>query len=474
MDYLSTANRDILVTEDGSFTQRYVYDENSTRISAEYGYAAGTKRGEGGENLQSDFAANDVRKVWYRASHLGSTLFAVDENGKVISHTIYDPWGNPLTETYTDTNFSGIDNSNNYTGYTWDEVLDLYFAQNRFYDPADHRFTQEDPIKDGENWYAYCGNNPCIIIDVSGLDSYIFYDPVMFDDRDMKKYAEMMQKDVKKKFGGTVHVIATSTKDQFIRDWNSMGNNGKNKIDSVTLICHGNRSYMWIYAQANNLSKKENAYSDLFTNDLNKQTIGYFFILSCNIGNSQYDNSNDNLAMQIVRSKHIFEGGVVASDLYVWSNPNSTSQKSGNKKYDKNNNQIYDPDGDGFKLYKWNGSKKTVDITQIGHEFKTFAALIDAARKANPNKNTPTKSNTTNQSLKKGATGTITGTNVNLRKKAGTSADIIGMVQRNDSFTYNSSASANSMTWYKVKMTSGSLKGKTGYVASQFTAITKK
>ena len=79
------ANRDILVTEDGSFTQLYVYDENSTRISAEYGYAAGTKRGEGGENLQSDFAANDVRKVWYRASRLGSTLFAVDETGKVIS-----------------------------------------------------------------------------------------------------------------------------------------------------------------------------------------------------------------------------------------------------------------------------------------------------------------------------------------------------------------------------------------------------
>ena len=111
MDYLSTANRDILVTEEGSFTQRYVYDEDGTRISAEYGYAAGTKRGEGGENLQSDFAANDVRKVWYRTSHLGSTLFAVDETGKVISHTIYDPWGNPLTETYTDTNFSGIDNA---------------------------------------------------------------------------------------------------------------------------------------------------------------------------------------------------------------------------------------------------------------------------------------------------------------------------------------------------------------------------
>ena len=92
--------------------------------------------------------------------------------------------GNPLTETYTDTNFSGIDNSNNYTGYTWDEVLDLYFAQNRFYDSADHRFTQEDPIKDGENWYAYCGNNPAITVDTYGLAAtnvrYVYGDDVNF------------------------------------------------------------------------------------------------------------------------------------------------------------------------------------------------------------------------------------------------------------------------------------------------------
>lgn len=169
VDYLSVANRDILVTEEGSFIQRYVYDEDGTRITAEYSYASGTKRGEGGEKLQSDFATNDVHKVWYRTGHLGSTLFAVNKTGKVISHTIYDPWGNPLAETYTDTNFSGIDNANNYTGYTWDEVLDLYFAQNRFYDPANHRFTQEDPIKDGENWYGYCGNNSVNYSDWTGF-----------------------------------------------------------------------------------------------------------------------------------------------------------------------------------------------------------------------------------------------------------------------------------------------------------------
>ena len=111
---------------------------------------------------------NDVSKVWYRTSLLGSTLFAVDADGEVISHTVYDPWGNPLTETYTDANFSGLDNANNFTGYTWDEVLGLYFAQNRFYDAENHRFTQEDTIKDGATWYGYCRNNPLIWVDPFG------------------------------------------------------------------------------------------------------------------------------------------------------------------------------------------------------------------------------------------------------------------------------------------------------------------
>ena len=178
VDYLSEANRDILVTEDGSYTQRHVYDENSRRISAEFNYADGTARGttnakgEYGENLQSDFAAQDIRKVWYRTSHLGSTLITVDEAGTVIGHTIYDPWGAPLTETYPDANFAPLDNANNFTGYTWDEVLGLYFAQNRFYDAADHRFTQEDPMRDDTNWYVYCGNDPLNYIDPYGYSEF--------------------------------------------------------------------------------------------------------------------------------------------------------------------------------------------------------------------------------------------------------------------------------------------------------------
>jgi RHS repeat-associated protein len=124
---------------------------------------------EYGENLTSDFAVNDISKVWYRVSATFSTLFAQDANGDVISHMIYDPWGSPLIETYTDANYSGLDNLNNFTGYTWDEVLGVYYAQNRFYDADEHRFTQQDPVKDGGNWYVYVGNNPLIATDPWGM-----------------------------------------------------------------------------------------------------------------------------------------------------------------------------------------------------------------------------------------------------------------------------------------------------------------
>lgn len=170
VDYLSDAYRDIFVAEEGSYTQRFVYNENGVRVTAEFGYAPNTQRGEGGENLQSDIAVG-LGKIWYKNSQIGTAVYAVDSDCKTVSHMIYDVWGEPQRETYTDTNLSGIDALANFTGYTWDEVLDLYFAQNRFYDPADHRFTQEDIVKDSLNWYAYCDNNPTLRVDPWGLET---------------------------------------------------------------------------------------------------------------------------------------------------------------------------------------------------------------------------------------------------------------------------------------------------------------
>jgi RHS repeat-associated protein len=56
-----------------------------------------------------------------------------------------------------------------YTGYNYDRVLDKYFAQARFYDPVNKRFTQPDPIQSGANLYAYVDNNPITYIDPLGL-----------------------------------------------------------------------------------------------------------------------------------------------------------------------------------------------------------------------------------------------------------------------------------------------------------------
>ena len=43
------------------------------------------------------------------------------------------------------------------------------YLRARYYDSATGRFTSEDPIKDGLNWYVYCGNNPVAFWDYSGL-----------------------------------------------------------------------------------------------------------------------------------------------------------------------------------------------------------------------------------------------------------------------------------------------------------------
>ena len=172
-DYTSIANRDIMVYEEGSYIQRYVYGLNGERTSAEFSYYPETERtadlSNPGENPASDFAAVDIQKIYYFRNLLDSTMLAMDRNGDVISHVMYDEWGKPLTEPRLDHNFSGIKNINNYTGYTYDYILEIYFAQNRFYNPDTRQFTQQDPIKDGMNFYQYVGGNPLVFVDWFGL-----------------------------------------------------------------------------------------------------------------------------------------------------------------------------------------------------------------------------------------------------------------------------------------------------------------
>ncbi|MCL1858451.1 MAG: hypothetical protein FWF92_04385 [Oscillospiraceae bacterium] len=146
-----------------------------------------------------------------------------------------------------------------YCGEYYDSETSTLYLRARYYDPRTGRFTQEDPVGSGLNWYTYCNANPILFIDPWGLDSYVFYDPN--DDINLtnlapfvtKDKAELLAKELKELYGTDVHVIAIqgyyyidgtgeikymTAAEFFEQQWNEMGSND-NPIDCVALYFHG-------------------------------------------------------------------------------------------------------------------------------------------------------------------------------------------------------------------------------------------
>ncbi|WP_350340383.1 RHS repeat-associated core domain-containing protein [Candidatus Merdisoma sp. JLR.KK006] len=60
-----------------------------------------------------------------------------------------------------------------FTGHIYDTILDIYFAEARFYDANNRTWLAMDPIKDGLNWYQYCYRNPTTYWDPLGLEGAV-------------------------------------------------------------------------------------------------------------------------------------------------------------------------------------------------------------------------------------------------------------------------------------------------------------
>ena len=79
------------------------------------------------------------------------------------------------------------DNPFRYCGEYYDKETGTIYLRARYYDAEQGRFTQEDPIRDGYNWYSYCDGNPVMFVDPTGqtncvcfgddFDLLSFFDP---------------------------------------------------------------------------------------------------------------------------------------------------------------------------------------------------------------------------------------------------------------------------------------------------------
>ena len=120
--------------------------------------------------------ANGSTNYYYRKNLLGDVTAIYDAAGVCKAEYAYDAWGN--CKVISDMGGIAALNPFRYCGYYWDEEINLYYLNTRYYDPEVGRFISADHIKymaeqmwqlNGCNLYAYCLNNPILYYDPLGM-----------------------------------------------------------------------------------------------------------------------------------------------------------------------------------------------------------------------------------------------------------------------------------------------------------------
>ena len=149
-----------------SHFDRYVWDRNGNIIAEMNGEGNLTNKYVRGNKLIS----KDGNEYYGYDGH-GSVVNISNESGKFIKSYDYDAFGVELNKDANDTNLF------RYCGEQYDNETDSIYLRARYYSPSLGRFTTEDPVKDGDNWYSYCAGNPVNGWDPSGLDNIIICGP---------------------------------------------------------------------------------------------------------------------------------------------------------------------------------------------------------------------------------------------------------------------------------------------------------
>ena len=102
---------------------------------------------------------------YYLFNGHGDVVERTSANGTTLKRYDYDAFGVEREPELLDCN------PFRYCCEYYDKEAETYYLRNRDYNPSTGRFTQEDPIRDGRNWYTYADNNPVMFADPLGLST---------------------------------------------------------------------------------------------------------------------------------------------------------------------------------------------------------------------------------------------------------------------------------------------------------------
>ena len=118
--------------------------------------------------------ADDGYQTYYHFNAHGDVVVLTNESGNKTKSYSYNAFGVEYNEATLD------DNPFRYCGEYYDKETQTIYLRARYYNAVQGRFTQEDPIRDGYNWYSYCGGNPVNFIDPTGKSMEDFIAGLVF------------------------------------------------------------------------------------------------------------------------------------------------------------------------------------------------------------------------------------------------------------------------------------------------------
>ena len=174
----------------GRYTDRYILDGSKV---------IGMERTKSGSSVKDvyHFMYDEMGNIWlalcyingsttpvryyYRTNAQGDVKQIVDSNYNVVAYYAYDAWGrllavldgndNPITDS---SHFANV-NPFCYCGYVYDTETGFYYVSSRYYDSEIGRFINADGLIGANsdmatyNLFAYCGNNPVVRYDDTGM-----------------------------------------------------------------------------------------------------------------------------------------------------------------------------------------------------------------------------------------------------------------------------------------------------------------